>query len=341
MNLPSSGAVGSASSGAGTGTAPVIPADLPRLPARDRASHKGTHGTVVVVGGSCSDGAVMLGAPALTARAALRAGCGLCKLAMPSPLLSSALAICPSATGIPIPTGPDGRIEPHQASAVLDRCIDDATCLAVGPGLGTGPGAQAAVLRAVQQDERPIVLDADGLNSLALIPEFRRDFRAAAVLTPHPGEFKRLVGALGMAGDLGLSTSREQAAEQMAQRLGSIVVLKGAGTVVSDGQRTWTNPVDHPCLATAGTGDVLTGVIAALIAQFCPTPQQMLFRSKVAAMALPPGRPLDLFDAARLGVAVHGYAAVLWSAKRGATTGLLAAELADLVPEGLEAARAR
>lgn len=274
----------------------------------------------------------MLGAPALTGLAALRAGCGLCKLAMPAPLLPHALAICPSATGLAMPADESGRIEPHEASAAMDRCLDHATCLAIGPGLGISPGAQAAVLRAIGQDDKPVVIDADALNALGHISEFRRDFRAAAVLTPHPGEFARLVAALGIKGDLGLAQSREAAAQQLAQRLGAIVVLKGAGTVVTDGQRVWTNTIDHRCLATAGSGDVLTGIIASLIAQYCPTPQQMLFKTKVPQMPAPIGRPLDLFDASRLGVALHGLAAQRWSHRHGADSGLLAAELADELP---------
>jgi len=317
-----------------------LPDDLPRLPARQRDSHKGTFGTVVVVGGSASDGIVMLGAPVLTALAALRTGCGLCKLATPAPLLAAALGLCPSATGLALPTDGDGRMQPHEAAAAMDRCIAHATCLAVGPGLGDSPGAQAVVLRAVQQDDKPVVLDADGLNALAAIADFRADFRAAAVLTPHPGEFKRLVSAMGIKGDLGLAQSRETAAQQLAQRLGAVVVLKGAGTVVTDGQRVWTNTIDHPCLATGGTGDVLTGIIASLIAQFVPSPQQTLFKAKVPQMPLPPGRPLDLYDAARLGVAIHGLAGAMWSRRNGADAGLLAQELTELLPRSVQAARA-
>jgi NAD(P)H-hydrate epimerase len=281
----------------------------------------------------------MIGAPALTGLAALRTGCGLCKLAMPATLLPHGLTICPSATGVAIPTDQRGQIDPNDACAVVDRCADDATCLAVGPGLGASYGAEAAVLRAVQQDHVPLVLDADGLNCLCRIPEFKQDFRAAAVLTPHPGEFKRLVAALGLKDDLGLSKSRESAAQQLAQRLGAIVVLKGAGTVVTDGQRVWTNTVDHPCLATAGTGDVLTGIIASLIAQFVPTPQQMLFKAKVPKMPQPPGRPLDLFDAARVGVGIHGWCGAAWAGRRGADAGLVAADLTDLIPEAVHALR--
>jgi NAD(P)H-hydrate epimerase len=282
----------------------------------------------------------MLGAPALAAGAALRSGAGLAKLAVPAPILAQVLTICPSATGIPIPVNGGGAIEPHEAAAAIDRCVSSATCLAIGPGLGISVGAQAAVLRAVQQDEVPVVIDADAINALAEIPEFMQDFHGAAVFTPHPGEFKRLVSALGLRGGLGLAKSREAAAQALAQRLGAIVVLKGSGTVVTDGQRVWTNSTGHPCMATAGTGDVLTGTIAGLIAQFVPTPQQVLFRTKVPAMPVDPARPLDLFDAARIAVHAHGRAGELWAEENGAGAGLLAADLVGLIPKALGELRA-
>lgn len=291
--------------------------------------------------GGCCDGPVMLGAPALAARAAFRAGCGLAKLAMAAPILPLALSICPSATGLLIPTDPSGTIEPHEAAAAVDRCVPDASCIVVGPGLGTSAGAQAATLRCLQQDEVPLVIDADAINCLTHIPEFMRDHRAAAVFTPHPGEFRRLVSAIGLTGDLGLAESRELAAQRLAQRLGSVVVLKGHGTVVTDGHRVWTNSTGHPCLATAGTGDVLSGIIAGLIAQFVPTPQQVLFKTKVPQMPQPAGKPLDLYDAARIAVDAHGAASQLWARDRAADAGLLASELADLVPAALQAMRTK
>ena len=315
-----------------------VPADLPRLPPRGRDTNKGSFGTVAAVGGSDDGHARMLGAPGLVAGAALRAGAGLAKLVVPETLLTAALTICPSATGIPIPVGAAG-IEPHEATAAIDRVIAGCTVLAVGPGLGVSPGAQAAVLRAIQQEERALVLDADGINCLGRIPEFMRDFRAAAVLTPHPGEFKRLCGAMGLPNELGLAQSRENACRQMAQRLGRIVVLKGAGTVVTDGIRTWTCPAGHPCMATGGTGDVLTGVIAGIIAQFCPTTEQMLLRARAPQMPADPGRPLDLFDAARLGVFVHALAGEMWADEEQAQAGLLAADLLSLIPRAMESVR--
>lgn len=316
------------------------PQDLPRLPRRATDAHKGTAGAVAIVGGSCVQGARMIGAPALAALGALRAGAGLARLVMPAPIIDAAITICPSATGLAIPSSGDGDYEPHLAAEAVDRALALCDCLAVGPGLGVAPGAIAAVIRAIQQEERSLVLDADGLNALARVPEFLRDFRAAAVLTPHPGEFRTLVAAMGMKGDLGLAQSRERACEQMAQRLGRVVVLKGRGTVVSDGQRTWTCPAGHPCLATAGTGDVLTGVLSGIIAQFVAGPEQMTLRARVPRMPGDPAHPLDLFDAARVAVWAHARAGELWAARTGAESGLLATEIADLVPNALEELRA-
>ncbi|MFM9995062.1 MAG: NAD(P)H-hydrate dehydratase [Phycisphaerales bacterium] len=301
---------------------------LPRLPARDPRGHKGTFGTVAVFGGCAHDDRHMLGAAALAATAALRAGAGLARLVMPAPILDAALTICPSATGVPMPVDAAGRLVPHEASAVIDEQVRVCDALVIGPGLGASEGARAASLRAVQQEHVPVIVDADALNMLAEVPELTRDFRAAAVLTPHPGEFLRLAGSLGIAHDPTDASSRPRAAEALAQRLGCIVVLKGAGTIVSDGQRTWVNTSGHAALATAGTGDVLAGLIAGLAAQFVAGPARGA-----------PARPLDLYDAARLGVFAHGLAGEAWASARRAAAGLLALELADEIPAVLDAMR--
>lgn len=314
------------------------PDPLPALPIRDPRGHKGTFGTVCVVGGCAADQTRMIGAPALAAMAALRSGAGLAKIAAPFPVLDAAVSICPGATGIGLATGERGSLIPHEAAAAIDEMVMKCTCLAIGPGLGAGEGPRAASLRAVQQEEVPVVVDADAINALAEVPQLTRDLRAAIVLTPHPGEFKRLIRGMGMNGDLGLEKSREAAAEQLAQRLGCIVVLKGAGTVVTDGARTWTNTTGHPCLGTGGTGDVLTGMIAAIIAQFV-APAVWTGLSGLPAAPKNPGKPLDLFDAARLAVHAHGLAGERWAAARHASGGMLATELTEQIPATLEQLR--
>ncbi len=298
-------------------------AALPKLPARPASGHKGTFGTVAVVGGSCAGDGRMIGAPALTALGALRAGAGLARLVMPEPVLAAGMALAPSTTGIALRVAGNGDLIAHEAAEVLDRIMSQSTCLAIGPGLGIGEGSRAASLRAVQQEDIPVVVDADALNNLAEIPELQRDFRAAAVITPHPGEFKRLAGALRIKHDPTDERSRPLGAEALAQRLGCIVVLKGAGTVVSNGIDTWVCRRGHACLGTAGTGDVLCGVIAGIIAQH--------------AHGVRPA--LSLFDAARLGVQAHAIAGERWAMSRGVSAGMLAMELLDEVPAALEELR--
>jgi NAD(P)H-hydrate epimerase len=266
----------------------------------------------------------MIGAPALAAVAALRAGCGLARLAMPGPILAAGIVLAPSATGTRIPTDAKGQIVAHEVSAVIDHLLARATCLVIGPGLGEGEGPAAASLRAVQQESVPVVVDADALNCLSLVPQLHQDFHARAILTPHPGEFARLARAMKIMHNPTDPAQRPQAAEAMAQRLGCVVVLKGAGTVVSDGIRTWVCKHGHPCLATAGTGDVLTGLIGGLVAQF----------------AADADAPWSLFDAARVGVQAHAIAGEEWARRHGAQAGLLASELAEELPAVLEGMRA-
>jgi ADP-dependent NAD(P)H-hydrate dehydratase len=248
---------------------------LPGLPDRDPKGHKGTFGTVVVIGGCASTrpGMMrMIGAPVLSARGAARSGAGLVRLLMPSPIIDAGVSMLPNATGISLPVDEHGDVITHEAAAELDRQFESASAMVIGPGLGSPPpgsgGCASLVLRAIQQDKVPIVLDADGLNLLSKITEFWRDIRAPLIVTPHPGEYRRLAQAVGVDGDPIDVHKRPLAAEMLAQRLGAIVVLKGAGTVVSDGHRTWTCTRGHSCLATGGTGDVLAGVIAGLVSQF-------------------------------------------------------------------------
>lgn len=304
-------------------------ADLPRLPARPAAGHKGDFGSVAVVGG-CARPQRMIGAPVLSARAALRSGAGLARLAMPSPIIDAGIMLLPSATGLALPVDEDSRIEGHLASAGIDRLVESCDALAIGPGLGrfpdAGAGITSATLRAVQQETIPVIVDADALHALTRIPQLSADFRAAAVLTPHPGEYRALAAALQIKADPVQPAERVRAAELLAQRLGCIVVLKGAGSVVSDGHENWVCSRGHPCLGSGGTGDVLTGLIAGLAAQHV----------RIGVR----GRGMSLFDAARLGVEIHARAGEEWATRNHASGGLLAEELADLLPEIVESFRA-
>ncbi len=303
--------------------------ELPPFPQRIAQGHKGTFGTVCVIGGQAASPRVMIGGPAFAALGALRAGAGLAVLAVPEPVMRHSLIIAPSATGLALPVDRNGSINPSDAAAVIDEWMPSFGCLAIGPGLGAGIPQQQVVARLIARDDVPMVLDADALNCLAEMREFHRDLKAHAVLTPHPGEFDRLAKALGMEplGSAGGSPDRRRdAAAQMAQRLGAVVVLKGHGTVVSNGLETWQNDTGGPVLATAGTGDVLTGVIAGLIAQFGSE------RAKAA------GTALSIYDCARWGVRLHGLAADRWQAAHG-SAGMLAGDLLDQIPDVMETVR--
>lgn len=309
----------------------------PAWPARDPRGHKGTFGTVGVVGGCCEGWTRMVGAPALAAVGALRVGAGRARIIAPEPIVPAALAVAPSAVGIAVPTGPEGVVEPSTQAAAVDAALAACDALVIGPGMGLSGATSAGVLRAVQQEGVPVVVDADALTALAALPEPLRDFRAPAVLTPHPGEFRRLAAALGMSAEIRSDTERLAGAVDLARRLGCVVALKGAGTVVTDGHRAWVCGVSDPVLATAGTGDVLAGVIAGIAAQFVALVEARPF--PMPPVPAPPGRPLGLFEAACLGVAVHARAAEVWRARTGAAFGMLATELADALPAAAESFR--
>ena len=263
----------------------------------------------------------MLGAPALTALGALRAGCGRARLIAPAPIIAQVITLAPSATGIALDVNDMGEIEGHLAAVQVDKEAARAECLVIGPGLGSSAGVRALVLRAIQKESKPIVLDADGLNALAEIKDVQRDFRASAILTPHPGEFQRLARALAITADPIDSNTRPAAAAELAQRIGCITVLKGAGTVVSDGLQVWTCSRGHSCLGTAGTGDVLSGIIAGIVSQFVTQSR------------------MSLFDAARAGVLVHAIAGETWARNTHASGGMLAHDLLSLIPEICESIR--
>ncbi len=300
--------------------------DLPRLPPRPAEGHKGTFGTVLVVGGQAAAPRIMLGGPALAALGALRSGAGLAVLGVPAPLIGAALTVAPAATGLALPVDERGCLVPSGVAELLDAQLPKVDAVAVGPAFGVGTSQQRIMVRLVGVADRPLVIDADGLNALAQVEQLHRDFRAAAILTPHPGEYARLAKSLGIEADAVEAAGRPDAAEQLARRLGCVVVLKGPGTIVTDGLTTSTNTTGNVALATGGTGDVLTGVIAGLVAQY--------FRPAAAAGGL------RLLDCARLGVYIHGLAADLWSARCG-SAGMLATDLLDEIPAALARLRDR
>ncbi len=274
---------------------------IPQLPARRVDGHKGNYGRVLIVGGSRG----MIGAPALAANAALRAGAGLVRIAAPEPVQLAAASLAPCCTSYPIAADADGEGFAASASARLLDIASEHTAIAIGPGIGVSDAVGGLVVSLLEEINRPIVVDADALNNLANRHRWPDVHPKRLVLTPHPGEFARLTG---------LSTAQVQADRvNLARRFaadhdGLVLVLKGRGSVVTDGENWYVNGTGNPGMATGGSGDVLAGVIAALM-----------------------GQGLAPFDAARLGTYVHGLAGDLAAQNLGQVS-LIATDLIDYLP---------
>ena len=259
---------------------------IPKLRPRAVDAHKGDFGKVCIIAGSTG----MSGAAALAGRSALRAGAGLVRVATPKSVLPIVASIEPSFTTIALPEDSLGRISAKAINPILEA-LSENDVAAFGPGVGTS-GALRSVLEALlEQDQLRLIIDADGLNNLAGIKDWPIKLKAKLILTPHPGEMKRLWLALFREP---LPSDRQQQAIQLAQQTKTVVALKGAGTVVTDGQKVYINKTGNPGMATAGSGDVLTGVITALA-----------------------GQGLSDFDAAVLGVYIHGLAGDIAAEKIG------------------------
>jgi hydroxyethylthiazole kinase-like uncharacterized protein yjeF len=221
----------------------------PPLAPRTKDGHKGMFGRVLVIGGS--DG--MIGAPTMAGRAALKLGAGLVEIAVPRSILAAALTVTPELIGIPM-----GR-------AVADSA-GKANCVIIGPGMGQGPVA-AAMLKQIVRLAKPMLVDADGLNLLAKQKKWPGYFKATGVLTPHPGEMKRLGKLIGRDSVPEEDEGRIEIATLAAKSFGQVIVLKGGRTVVTDGERVYLNHTGDSSLSKAGAGDVLSGMIGTLLAQ--------------------------------------------------------------------------
>ena len=247
----------------------------------------------------------MSGAAILCASAALRAGAGLVKVAVPAEILPMVAAACPCCTTAALSQDADGRI----ATTSLTKLCETQDVVALGPGLDRSDGLTALVVDLVVTFPGPMVIDADGLNALVGKTEQLRARAGPRILTPHPGEFARLLGTDTKA----VQARRRDLAAVFASEQQCVVVLKGQGTIVTDGRRVYTNTTGNPGMATGGTGDVLTGVIAAFV-----------------------GQGLAAFEAAVLGVYLHGLAGDLARDQIGAVS-LIATDLIDVLPPAIRA----
>jgi NAD(P)H-hydrate epimerase len=276
--------------------------DVPVLPPRPRDSHKGRFGSVLVVAGSRG----MAGAAALCGAAALRSGAGLVRVASPAEIQPTVASFEPSYMTYPLPCDAEGLIEFEPAEPILKRLISAADVVAVGPGLGQSADIRQVVNYVITATDKPLIIDADGLNAMAGRLDLLSHVSRTVILTPHPGEFARLE-QLTVAQVQADRSAHAAALARVAP--GLVVVLKGAGTVVTDGTRCFINTTGNPGMATGGSGDVLTGVIAALLAQRVPG-----------------------FEAAQLGVFLHGLAGDIARDHDG-EIGMIAGDIVDALPD--------
>jgi NAD(P)H-hydrate epimerase len=227
------------------------------LPHRPADSHKGTFGHLLLVAGARG----RAGAVAMAANAAVVSGAGLVTMAVPEPVVSVVDGSCLEAMTHPLKATGEGEIDgPDGIESILERM----TAIAVGPGMGTGAGAAATLEWLLDNWLGPLLLDADAINMLAGRPERLAGRDMSPVLTPHPGELARLLGWTTEQ----VTTDRLAAAREAASRTRSVVVAKGHHTLIAEpGGEAWINPTGSASLATGGSGDVLTGTIAALLAQ--------------------------------------------------------------------------
>jgi NAD(P)H-hydrate epimerase len=270
------------------------------LPHRAPDAHKGSCGTVLVLAGSAG----YTGAATLASMAALRGGAGLVCLGIPESLHDIMEAKLTEVITRPLPETPARSLSPDGLDAI-EALLARADALALGPGLSTHPGTADLVAGVLQRLTVPAVIDADGLNILATRPAAIRPLRSPAVLTPHVGEMARLLKTTNAA----VKDDPVAAVREAAARFKAVIVLKGAPTVTArpDG-RVWINTTGNPGMATAGAGDVLTGLIAALLAQ-----------------------GLKAAEAAVLGVYLHGLAGDCAVGEK-TEYGLIAGDLVDHLP---------
>jgi ADP-dependent NAD(P)H-hydrate dehydratase len=270
----------------------------PPMPLRPKDGNKGTFGRVLIVGGS--EG--MLGAPSMAGRAALRLGSGLVEIAVPRAILVAALTITPELIGIGLDTG-----VPEE----LKTSAEKAATIVIGPGFGQSTGAFER-LRALAQLPKPMVVDADALNMIAQQNTWPEWFKATAVLTPHPGEMKRLAKLIGLDEVPADDAGRMDIAVAASKSFNQTIVLKGSRTVVTDGQRFYLNHTGNSSLAKAGTGDVLSGMIGCLL-----------------------GQKMTCFDAACAAVHLHGRAGEIAGEKLGLRC-VLAHDVIDAIPQAVK-----
>lgn len=283
-------------------TRPITPSLARSLvPARPKDSYKGTYGYLLVIAGSAG----LTGAACLTCEAALRAGVGMVTLGLPRSLNAAMEARLTETMTLPLPETPPQSLSP-QAFDEIAEMAGKMSAMAVGPGLSTNPETQQLVRKLADEIDLPMVIDADGLNSLAGNTDILSSREKPTIISPHPGEMSRLT-ELSIAD---IQKKRGKIASYSASIWGVEVILKGAPSLVAttDGE-LYVNRTGNPGMSTAGSGDVLTGILAALLCQ-----------------------GLEASDAAILGTYLHGLAGDC-AAERFTERAMVAGDMIECLPE--------
>ena len=282
---------------------------LPKLNPRKRNSHKGSYGRVLVLAGSPG----LTGAAYLCSKAALRSGSGIVTLGVPESLNSVMESKLTCVMTHPLPETKASTLSNKGKKKIMKLC-ESHDVVALGPGLSQQPETRELILWLIQNIDRNMVIDADGLNALSDKVNVLHKIKRHAVLTPHPGEMSRLTG-LGSAKNVQkerLNTASQfiQSIQKKSNNEGKLtLVLKGDKTIVADSRKVYVNRTGNPGMATAGTGDVLTGIIASLI-----------------------GQGYDVFDASQLGVYIHGLAGDIAAKKKGEHS-MIASDIIEYLPD--------
>jgi len=270
---------------------------------RKKDSHKGDFGHVFIIAGSRG----LTGAAALCANACLRAGAGLATLGIPESLNIAMEAKLTEVMTCPLPETSMGTLALKAKEKILEMASKSDVVI-IGPGLSLVADTQRLIRELILEIEKNLVLDADALNAIKERIFLLRKTKGSCIITPHPGEMARLIGKTPQY----IQRNRLTVAKKISLQYNIVVVLKGAGTIVAEKERYYVNKTGNPGMATAGSGDVLTGVIGGFLAQ-----------------------GLGLFDAARLGVYVHGMAGDLAAKKKG-EVGLIASDILEQIPYAIK-----
>ena len=304
-----------------------LPSLIPLLAGRASDSNKGDYGHVGIVAGSRG----MVGAAALASRAALRAGAGLVTALVPACIQPALAAKLDEAMTLPLPYS-EGAVS-EEAFERIFTFSKHSTLLCIGPGLSASIGTVALVQRLIKELECPLILDADGLNILAMRPEIalqrEDDPRMPLILTPHPGEAARLLGTSVE----WVESNRIEAVTALARKYRATALLKGSFTLIADNQdNILVNNTGNPGMATGGSGDVLLGILGGLMAQaFAPgrgIPDPAAWREAV----------IPAFDVTGMGVCLHGLAGDMASEKMGETC-MIAGDIINFLPRALKKLR--